>query len=182
MWIKDTRVIVLILPALMKRTLFLTYLCTGASLFLPACDKSAKSGGASADSVGADGVRIVKLTGNDTLQYNLKEITAAPGEKLNIELTNIGTMPKQAMAHNWVLLKPMSDADLSAICMAASTKPPEYLPDDVSKIVAHTKMVGSKETDTIQITVPAEPGSYPYVCTFPGHFTLMRGNLVVKAK
>ena len=166
----------------MKPTFHVTFLAVATSLLLAACDKSAKTTGGSADSVGADGVRIIKLTGNDALQYNLKEITAAPGEKLTIELTNIGTMPKQAMSHNWVLFKPMSEADISAICMAASTKPPEYMPDDMSKIIARTKMVGSKETDTIQITVPAEPGTYPYVCTFPGHFALMRGNLIVKAK
>jgi azurin len=91
-------------------------------------------------------------------------------------------MPKQAMSHNFVLFKPMSDADVSAICMAASTKTPEYIPDDMSKVIAKTKMLGPKETDKIQITVPVEPGTYPYVCTFRGDFALMRGNLVVKAK
>ena len=166
------------------RSLPLFSLLAGALLLLPACNKSDSTGGGGpVDSVGADGVRIIRLTGSDTLQYNLKEITAAPGEKLNIELTNIGTMPRQAMAHNWVLMnKPMNDGEVNAIAMAASTKPPEFLPDDKSAILAHTKMIGSGEKDTIQITAPAEPGTYPYVCTFPGHFALMRGNLVVKAK
>ena len=166
------------------RSLPLFSLLAGALLLPAACNKSdSTAGGGPVDSVGADGIRIIRLTGSDTLQYNVKEITDAPGEKLNIEFTNIGTMPKQAMAHNWVLLnKPMSDGEVNAIAMAASTKPPEFMPDDKSAILAHTKMLGSGEKDTVQMIAPAEPGTYPYVCTFPGHFALMRGNLVVKAK
>ena len=150
-------------------------------LAITGCDKK-ESGGGAVESVGADGVRTVKLTGNDTLQYNLKEITAAPGEKLHIELTNVGSMPKQTMAHNFVLLQPMADADVQALAMAASTKPTEFLPEDLSKVIVHTKMLGPGEKETVSITAPAQAGNYPYVCTFPGHFALMRGNLVVKPK
>ena len=149
--------------------------------FLTGCDRE-ESGGGAAESVSADGVRTIKLIGNDLMQYNLKEIIAAPREKLNIELTNTGSMPKQAMAHNFVLLQPMSDADVQALAIAASTKPTEFLPDDQSKIIAHTKMLGPGEKETVSLSAPAQAGSYPYVCTFPGHFALMRGNLVVKPK
>jgi azurin len=151
---------------------------------LTGCSKSgSESGGGSAtEAVGADGTRTINLTGNDTLQYNLKEITAAPGEKLHIQLTNIGVMPKQTMSHNFLLLQAMPDAEVNALAMAASTKPPEFLPEDQSKIIARTKMLGPGESETVTFTVPAAPGSYPYLCTFPGHFAVMRGNLVVKAK
>ncbi|MGA1101650.1 MAG: plastocyanin/azurin family copper-binding protein, partial [Opitutales bacterium] len=27
---------------------------------------------------------------------------------------------------------------------------------------------------------PSEPGDYQYVCTFPGHFAMMRGVLLVR--
>jgi len=167
---------------LMKPTvLILSAALAGTVLLQTACDKS-ESGGGPTESVGADGVRIIKLTGNDTLQYNIKEITATPGEKLNIELTNVGSMPKLTMAHNFLLLQAMPDADVNALAMTAASKPPEYLPDDQSKIIARTKMLGPGEKDMISITAPAGAGSYPFLCTFPGHFTLMRGNLIVKAK
>lgn len=166
----------------MKPTLLiLSAALAGTLLLQTACNKSETSGG-STESVGADGVRIIRLTGNDTLQYNIKEIAATPGEKLNIELTNVGSMPKVTMAHNFVLLKAMPDADVNALAMTAASKPPEYLPDDQSKVLARTKMLGAGEKDMISVTVPNEAGSYPFICTFPGHFTLMRGNLVVKAK
>jgi azurin len=164
-------------------TLLLTTALLALATTPVACRKSDSSASTgSAESVGADGVRLIKVTGNDQLQFNLKEIIAAPGEKLNIEMTNIGSMPKQAMAHNWLLLQAITDAEVNALAMAASTRPPEYLPEDQSKILAHTKMLGPKEKDTITITAPATPGSYPFVCSFPGHFTLMRGALVVQPK
>jgi azurin len=165
------------------RPFLLNSIVAGAALVLAACNKSDSPSVGATDSVGPDGIRIIRLTGDDKLLYNVTEITAAPGEKLNIELTNIGTMPRQTMAHNWILLnKPMEVGEVNALAMAASTKPPEFMPDDQSAILAHTKMLGSGEKDTVQITAPATPGTYPYFCSFPGHFALMRGNLIVKAK
>ena len=161
------------------RSLPLSIMLAGASLLLAACNKSDSPGGGGAvESVGADGVRIIHLTGDDKLMYNLKEITAAPGEKLNIELTNTGTMPRQAMAHNWILLnKPMSEGDVNALAMAASTKPPEFMPDDLSAIHAHTHRSASPPqlaevvellpvfadlpctAPALSLTPPAEPGT-----------------------
>ena len=159
-----------------------------AALIQSACNKSEPGGGkpssgaAVTETVGTDGVRTIKLTGGDTMLYNVKEIAATPGEKLNIELTNIGALPKVAMSHNWVLLKPMSDAEISTFAAAASAKPTEFMPDDLSKVITHTNMLGPGEKATLAFTAPTEAGNYPYICTFPGHFALMRGVLIVKAR
>lgn len=49
------------------------------------------------------------------------------------------------------------------------------------QIIARTKMVGDGETTEVTVTVPDEPGEYPYFCTFPGHYSGgMKGTLVVK--
>jgi azurin len=61
----------------------------------------------------------------------------------------------------------------------------DYVPtDDETKkeVIAHTKLVGGGESDTITFTAPKEPGAYPYICSFPGHFALMQGVFTVKAK
>ena len=127
------------------------------------------------------GVKVIRLTGDDTMRFNLTTIEAAPGEPMRVELKNIGRMPKQTMAHNFLLLQPMSDADLNAIGNAASMAAPTYLPKDMSKVLAHTpKLVGPGETTTVDFNAPTEPGEYPYLCTFPGHFATMRGKLIVK--
>ncbi|HTZ20849.1 MAG TPA: plastocyanin/azurin family copper-binding protein [Opitutaceae bacterium] len=124
--------------------------------------------------------RVIALTGDDTMHYNLTEIDARPGEALEVQLTNIGQLPKAAMSHNWVLLRPMSDADVSAFAISAMSKAPDYLPDDRSAVLAHTRTLGPKETDSVDFTAPTTPGTYPFLCTFPGHFALMKGRLVVK--
>lgn len=163
----------------MKHTSIALLTLSAAVLALASCKNSDDSSSAETDTVGADGVRTIHITGNDQLQYNINEITATAGEMLRIEMTNIGKMPKQAMAHNWLLLEKMSEEEANAFGMAAASKPPEYLPDDMSAVLFHTEMLGPGETDTIEIVVPEEAGEYIYLCTFPGHFVTMRGKLIV---
>jgi azurin len=142
------------------------------------CGKSEKAASAPAASApAADNVRTIEITANDQMKFNVSELHVKAGEKVRVTLANIGTMPKQAMAHNWVLLKPMSEGDITAFTMAAMPKAPEYLPDDKSAILAHTKLLGAGERDTIEFTAPAA-GSYPFLCSFPGHAALMKGKLI----
>jgi azurin len=85
------------------------------------------------------------------------------------------------MTHNWVLLAlgtdPKAFADAAALTPATG-----YIPAAMkSKILAQTQMVGPGEQSEVVVTVPAKPGSYPYLCTFAGHWVAgMRGTLVVK--
>lgn len=168
-----------------RNRLFLATL-VGASLALAGCGRSDApssrkdaSAPVAATEPAADGKRVVDLTADDTMKFNLTEIRAKAGEALRITLKNIGRMPKQAMSHNWVLVKPMTDAELNAFGMAASSKAPDYLPADRSQVLAATKLLGGGESDSIEITAPATPGEYPFICTFPGHFAIMKGKLIV---
>jgi len=164
------------------RTRFLFVALAGASLALAGCGRSdAPSSAASSapTAPAADGKRAINLTADDTMKFNLAEIRAKPGEALRLTLKNIGQMPKQVMGHNWVLVKPMSDSDLNAFGMKASTVAPDYLPGDRSSVIAHTKLIGGGESDTIEFNAPSAPGEYPFLCTFPGHFALMKGKLIV---
>lgn len=136
------------------------------------------SSGASA--FAADAPREIAITANDAMQFNLKEITVAPGEKVAVKLSHIGKLPKTAMGHNWVLFSIQSDAEVQKLLMDAMKNAPEYLPKDQSTIIAHTKILGGGESDTVTFTAPEKPGSYPFVCSFPGHFSMMKGKLIVK--
>lgn len=139
----------------------------------------AKAPAAAAKPAGA--ARTIDLTGGDDMKFNLTTIQAKPGETLRVVLKNTGTIPKIAMAHNFVLLTLGSDpAAFANAAMTASAT--EYVPQDQkAKIVASTKLTGPGETVEVTFKVPAKAGSYPYLCTFPGHFTAgMKGQLVVK--
>lgn len=126
----------------------------------------------------------IELTGNDQMQYNTKTLEATAGDTVVLTLKHIGKLPKAAMGHNFVLLKvgtKLPEFAMSAAKAAAT----DYVPADEEgkkPVIAHTKMVGGGESDTVTFTAPAEPGAYPYICTFPGHFALMQGVLTVKAK
>lgn len=124
--------------------------------------------------------RTVTITANDQMQFNLKEITAAPGETIVLKLNNVGKLPKAAMGHNWVLFAPLSDGELQKLLMDAMKNAPDYLPKDRSSVLAHTKVIGGGESDTITFTAPTKPGNYPFYCSFPGHFSMMKGKLIVK--
>lgn len=161
------------------KTIAVPLLAAASAFGLVGCGDSDSE--AAAESVSADGVRLIRITGNDQLQFSVNEIKATAGEELRIELANVGRMPKDSMAHNLVILKPMTDGEVNALAMSASSNPPDYLPDDRSAVLFHTKMLGPGEKDTITITVPVEAGEHPYLCTFPGHFAVMKGKLVVNA-
>lgn len=125
--------------------------------------------------------RTVEITGNDQMKFSVTRIEAKPGETLRIVFTNAGTLPKQAMGHNLVVLKKGVDAQAycNAAMRAAAT---DYLPAELSgQVLAATKLLGPKEKDEITFTLPAEAGEYPFVCSFPAHYIAgMRGVIVVQ--
>jgi len=129
----------------------------------------------------AGGVRTIELTANDQMKFDKAALTAKPGEKIKVVLKNVGTMPKMAMAHNFVLLKAGADAQKFAndSMMAAAT---DYIPAaDKDVVVAHTKTLGPGESAEVTFDVPKAPGVYPFLCSFAGHYSAgMKGTLTVK--
>jgi azurin len=125
----------------------------------------------------------VEITGNDQMQFNTKAFEVTEGQKVVLSLKHIGKTPVIAMGHNVVILKPGTELPAFA-AKCAVAKDNGYIPQDPeakAAIVAHTKLLGGGESDEITFTAPAA-GSYPYVCTFPGHFAIMQGVMTVKAK
>lgn len=125
--------------------------------------------------------RTVQLTGDDKMKYDVTELTAKPGETLHIVLKNVGTMPKMAMAHNFVLLKPATD-QVEFTKAAFNARETDFIPPTMKDaVITSTGLAGPGETVETTFKVPAKPGTYAFLCSFPGHFALgMRGTLVVK--
>lgn len=127
--------------------------------------------------------RTITIIGQNNLRYSVEKIVTSPGEKLTIKLVNNTKMPASAMSHDWVLLK--QSADPKAFAQAARAAPGRgTLPESkMDLVIAHTEMVAGGESDTVTFTVPTKPGTYMYICTFPGHFLAgMKGKLIVKAQ
>jgi len=125
--------------------------------------------------------RTITLTGSEQMKYDITEITAKPGEKIHLVLKAVGTMPKIAMGHNFVLLKP-GVAPMEVANAAFNARDTDFIPASMKdKMIAFTRVAGGGETVETTFTAPAKPGKYDYLCTFPGHFAAgMKGTLTVK--
>jgi azurin len=163
----------------------LTLSLIAGALLLAGCGKKEAAAPAAATpapaaSTPAAGAAI-EITANDAMKFSVTRFEVAAGQQVKIVLRNIGTMPKQAMGHNLVVFK--KDADVKAFAdaavMAAAT---EYFPAaKADQVIAHTKLLGPKQSDEITFTAPSEPGEYPFICSFPAHYIAgMKGVMVVK--
>lgn len=125
----------------------------------------------------------IEIDSNDQMQYNKKAFEVVEGQEVTLVLTHSGKLPKVAMGHNVVIVKPgTSLPEFAMKCAPLAAN--DYIPQDEeakAPIIAYTKMLGGGETDTITFTAPAA-GEYPFLCTFPGHFAMMQGIMTVKAK
>lgn len=129
----------------------------------------------------AQNSKTIEMKGTDDLKFSVTEITAEPGQEITIKLTTVSDMPKQAMAHNVVVLT--ADADASAVANeSARASENEYIaPDMTDQMIAYTGMAGGGETVEVTFKAPEEPGEYEYICTFPGHYAgEMAGTLIVE--
>jgi azurin len=125
--------------------------------------------------------RTIELTAGDTMKFDKTEISARAGETLRVVLKNVGTLPKIAMGHNFVLLKAGTDT-VEFNTAAFNARETDFIPPTMKDaVIANTTLSGPGETVETTFKVPAKPGTYTYLCSFPGHFTLgMRGTLTVK--
>jgi len=120
----------------------------------------------------------ITITGNDQMQYNLAEMKVKAGQTVRITLEHVGKMDKNVMGHNWVLLT--QGTEVGAFGQAAvEAKATDYVPEGSNQVIAHTKLIGGGESDTIEFVAPAA-GTYDYICSFPGHYALMKGKFIVE--
>ena len=122
----------------------------------------------------------VEISATDQMKYDVTDITIKVGQPLTITLTNNGSLPKAAMGHDLVVLRPGTDP--TAFVNAAAKHPDEnYLPPEMAdKVLRATKVLGPGESDTITFT-PKAAGTYDYLCTFPTHYAAgMHGTITVE--
>ncbi|MDA8447960.1 azurin [Paracidovorax valerianellae] len=122
-----------------------------------------------------------EIEGNDAMQFN-KATLAVPQscKQFTVKLKHVGKLPKTAMGHNWVLTKA---ADLQPVATdgIAAGVAKNYVKDGDARVIAHTKIVGGGESDSVTFSTQALKAgeSYAYFCSFPGHSALMKGTLTL---
>ena len=121
----------------------------------------------------------VEIDGDDMMKYNKTELKVA-GSCTEVELTlkHAGKLPATAMGHNWVLTK---TADFEAVAKAGmSATDSDHVPAGDARVIAHTKVIGGGQMTTVTFPTSAltPGGDYTFFCSFPGHWSLMKGKLV----
>lgn len=122
--------------------------------------------------------RNLQLDAGKNLTYSTAELKASAGELIELTFVNPDVVP-----HNWVLLNPGTLATVGDLANKLVADPEAALNQYVPKsddVLAYTDIVDPKKQFTIYFQAPEKPGRYPYFCSFPGHWMVMNGVLVVE--
>jgi azurin len=125
----------------------------------------------------------VQIQADDKMRFDVTAFEVQRSQKVSITLKNIGTTPKFSMGHNFVLLdKTVTAGNATRFLDAASTEAAhDYVPPSSKEVLAHTKLLGPGESDTVTFSAPQVPGEYLYLCSFPGHYSQgTKGFMTVK--
>ena len=114
----------------------------------------------------------------DLIKFDISRFEVVAGSRVKLVLKHTGSLPKEAMGHNIVILKPGND--MMAFATAAITaRDTDFIPPDrKDQVLANSDLVGGGETTILEFTAPAA-GEYDFVCTFPGHAAVMNGKMIV---
>jgi azurin/HEAT repeat protein len=115
----------------------------------------------------------------EQLRYDTTRFVVEAGKPYQILFENPDAMP-----HNLVIVMP---GTLQEVAAAAQIQPPDkldssgraYVLAGDSRIVEATKLVLPGKSETLNLTAPTVEGTYPYACTFPGHWSVMKGEMII---
>jgi len=124
----------------------------------------------------------IDLKADDAMKFDKTEVTVSSSCKtVTINLAHTGKLPVASMGHNVVVaasadVQPVATAGMSAGAAA------DYLPAGDKRVIAHTPLVGGGASTSASFpgTALKAGGDYAFFCSFPGHFALMKGKLVVQ--
>jgi putative heme-binding domain-containing protein len=124
------------------------------------------------------GARAITIEAGKNLSYTVRSFTARPGEPIQLTFLNPDVVP-----HNWALIRPGSLSHVGDLVNRIVAEPDaasrQYIPR-TNDVLVYTDIVGPQDQFTISFRAPTTPGRYPYLCTFPGHWMVMNGDMIVR--
>lgn len=125
-------------------------------------------------------VRVIAIgTVFERMIYDKEVIAVQAGKPVEFRFSNTDAMP-----HNFAIVQPGSLEEVGELAEAtgrdADAMDRHYIPVS-DKVMLASKLLQTGESQALSFDVPTEPGVYPYVCTYPGHWRRMYGALYVVA-
>lgn len=127
-------------------------------------------------------VFVVK-TVHEQMRYDTPRLVVEAGKPFEVIFENVDVMP-----HNIVFVQP---GLRQKIAEEVQTKRPDqvdkegraYLPGDGKnldpRVFGASRITEPGQKETLKLKAPSKEGEYEYVCTFPGHWMIMWGKLIV---
>jgi len=124
------------------------------------------------------GVRVIRLgTVFEKMSYDKDLIAVRAGKPVEFVLDNSDLMP-----HNFVIVQPGALEEVGLLSEANAQDPKfairQFVPQS-DKVLAASRLMQPRDSQRLSFTAPTQPGTYPYVCTYPGHWRRMYGALYV---
>ena len=124
------------------------------------------------------GARRITIETGSNLSYQTRSFRVRPGEEIELTLANPDVVP-----HNWALVKPGTLRRVGELANRLISDPEaavrHYIPQ-TEDVLSYTDVVLPRGKFTIWFRAPEQPGNYPYLCTFPGHWLVMNGEMIVE--
>ena len=130
-----------------------------------------------------ENVEVVRISClPERMKYSVERFTVRTGQPVKLIFSN-----PDATDHNLVIVEPeaLEEVGMAANEMAkeAGNARSDFVPPDKEHlIIGYAPMIGptrGSQVHVLRFEAPKEPGIYPYVCTFPGHWVVMTGEMVV---
>ena len=157
------------------RPLFIT-LIFGSALWAANAMRGADEGEA--------GVAEITVTAHiSELRFDTEKFTVKAGQKVKLTLVNpadsINLQP-----HNLLIIEPGKLEEIGAAANAELADP-AFLSDrhavpSSNYVLYHTKLLLPGESETLEFVAPNFAGDYPFLCSYPGHWSVMHGIMVVE--
>jgi azurin len=112
------------------------------------------------------------------LKFDIETITVKKGAKVKLTFRN-----NDDMLHNMVFTKPGTGNKVgeAALKLGLNGERMHFIPP-IPDVLFHTVLLRPDEKETIYFVAPEKAGSYPYICSYPGHYLVMKGVLKVVEK
>jgi azurin len=120
--------------------------------------------------------KVIAIGTKPVLKYDVETVEVKAGSKVKLIFSNLD----DDMTHNLVIVEPGSADAIGNLAIKLGIKGSQmgYVPNS-PKVLYHTALIQPSSSETIYFVAPLKAGLYSYVCTYPGHHTVMQGILKV---
>ena len=119
------------------------------------------------------------------MKYDVESFTVKPGAKVRLTFRNPDELP-----HNLIICTPGitngrdkgEELVKAVLALGARGEEMGWEPESHPRILHSSGMIQPGKESVIWFQAPTTEGKYPYICTYPGHFTLMNGMMNVSKR